>query len=166
MPALQDSQPQRRSLWIPGIFVGGMLVVIAVNAALVYFATHTFSGLDTDAYYQEGVQYNAVLKDAAASAALGWSAKADIQPNGGSRRLSLWITDKSGLPLTGLKVSVHMVRTISTAFDQLVTMQPSATEQGVYVGDVHLSGAGIWELRITATGGKVPWESTQRLFVK
>jgi len=159
-------QPARRALWIPAIFVGFMLVVIAVNATMIYFAEHTFSGLDTDSYYQEGVQYNSVLKEAAASTALGWTAKADIQPNGDSRRLHLWITDKRGLPVTGLKVSVHIVRPVSTAYDQLVQLHPSETEQGVYVGEVKLPGPGSWELRISATGRSTPWQSTQRLFVK
>ena len=159
-------QPVRRALWIPGIFVGFMLIVIAVNATMVYFAEHTFSGLDTDSYYQEGVQYNSALKEGAASTALGWTAKADIQPNGDSRRLHLWITDKRGLPVTGLKVSVHVVRPVSTAYDQLLALHPSETEQGVYVGEVHLPGPGSWELRISATGGSAPWQSTQRLFVK
>jgi len=42
------SKPQRRSLWIPWIFIGSMLVVVAVNAMLIYYAAHTFSGLDTE----------------------------------------------------------------------------------------------------------------------
>ena len=157
---------ERRSLWIPGVFVGFMLVVIAVNATLIYFATHTFSGLDTDRYYQEGVQYNTAIKEGAESAALGWHAQIDVQPFDGGRRLHVWMTDNSGLPLTGLKLEAHVVRPVSTAFDQTLTLAPSATERGVYVSEISLSAAGVWAFRLSATGRGGSWQSAQRLFVK
>jgi nitrogen fixation protein FixH len=168
MTTAKPTRPQghRRALWIPGIFVGFMLVVFAVNGTLIYFAEHTFSGLDTEKYYEEGVQYNAVMKDGAASAALGWTAKTEVQSSGDSRRLHIWITDKRGLPVTGIDVSVHVARPTSTAFDQLVTLVPSSTEIGVYVADLHLPAPGVWDLRISATGKASPWQTTQRLFVK
>jgi len=156
--------PVRRSLWIPGLFIGLMLIVVAVNGTMIFFAEHTFSGLDTEKYYQEGIDYNATLKDAAASAALGWTAKASIEPNGAAYRVRVAIGDKSGAPLSGLNVSLHLVRPVSTAMDQFLDLKPIAA--GVYGADVQLPALGAWELRLGATGGKATWQSTQRLFVK
>jgi nitrogen fixation protein FixH len=158
--------PQRRSLWIPAIFVGGMLVVIAVNATLIYFATHTFSGLDTDKYYQEGVQYNTAIKEGAESAALGWRAQIEIQSTGESRRLHVWMVDKAGLPISGLRIEAHVVRPVSTAFDQVLALSPSVTEPGVYVADLKLPAAGVWDVRLSATKRNSTWQTSDRLFVK
>jgi len=141
-----------------------MLLVVAVNATLIYFAEHTFSGLDTEKYYQEGVDYNVSLKDAAASAALGWRAVTAIETYGAQRRVRVSIADKSGAPVVGLTVSLHLVRPISTAFDQVLKLEPAAP--GVYGADVDLPALGAWELRLEATRGEARWQATQRLFVK
>ena len=158
--------PQRKSLWIPGLFIGLMSLVVAVNGTMMYLAEHTFSGLDTDKAYQEGIEYNAILKNAAASAALGWTAKAEFVDITGGHHLVVRIADKAGKPVDGLVLTVHLVRPISTAFDQLLTLQPSGTEPGLYGADVQLPGAGNWELRISASAGSTPWQTTERVFVK
>jgi nitrogen fixation protein FixH len=158
------AQPQRRSLWIPWLFVGLMLLVVVVNGVMIYFAEHTFSGLDTQKYYEEGVDYNTSLKDAAASAALGWTAKAAIEPNGAADTVRVAITDRSGAPVSGLHLALHLVRPVSTALDQFLDLRPTAP--GVYAAEVKLPARGAWELRLEATGGRATWQSTQRLFVK
>jgi len=104
------------------------------------------------------------LKDAAASAALGWTATASIEPRGAAHTVRVAIADKGGTPVSGLTVSLHLVRPVSTAMDQLLDLKPVGA--GVYAADVTLPALGAWELRLEATGGKAPWQSTQRLFVK
>lgn len=158
------AKPQRRSLWIPSIFIIGMLVVIAVNATLIYYAEHTFSGLDTEKYYQEGVNYNTSLKDAAASAALGWTGKVSIDPSATGHTVRVAITDKEGAPVSGLNVSLHLVRPVSTAMDQFLDLKPVGA--GIYAAEVKVPALGAWEVRLEATGGRAPWQATQRLFVK
>jgi nitrogen fixation protein FixH len=158
------AQPRRRSLWIPALFIGLMLLVVAVNGTMMYFAESTFSGLDTDKAYQEGIEYNAILKDAAASAALGWTAKAAFTPVAGGRHMTVAITDKAGAPVEGLQVTGHLVRPVSTAFDQRLTLRHEGA--GLYGADVALPANGNWELRLEATGGAADWQSAQRVFVK
>ena len=164
--AARNAQPERKSLWIPALFIGLMLGVVAVNGTMVYFAEHTFSGLDTQHYYEQGNEYNAIMKDAAASAALGWSAQAAIKPVTGGRHLSLQIADQNGQPVTGLKLQVHIVRPVSTAFDQVLALKPSAATPGTYGTDVTLPALGVWELRFSAPDGSTPWQMTERVFVK
>jgi nitrogen fixation protein FixH len=158
------ARPQRRSLWIPALFIGLMLMVVAVNGTMMFFAESTFSGLDTDQSYQQGIQYNAILKDAEASAALGWTAKTTVTGTGMARHLAVTLTDKTGKPVEGLAVSAHLVRPVSTAFDQRVTLR--AEGNGVYGTDVTLPGLGSWELRLAAETGAADWQVTQRIFVK
>ena len=74
------------------------------------------------------------------------------------------ITDRTGKPVSGLTVTAHLVRPVSTAFDQRLTLAPEAS--GTYGADVMLPGSGAWELRLSAAGGKANWQTTQRIFVK
>lgn len=160
-----DEAPQRRALWIPAIFVGLMLLVVAVNGTLIYFATHTFSGLDTDHAYQEGLDYNTTIAAAAASAALGWKADVAVQPTAQGDRLTLRLTDKSGRPVAGLKVTAHLVRPVSTAFDRVVELLP-ASAAGQYQADVALPARGKWEIRLVARGSGPQWQQTANVFLK
>ncbi len=161
----RNSPPQRKSLWIPALFVGLMLLVVVVNGTMMYFAESTFSGLDTDQAYQEGLDYNTTLQEAAASAALGWTAKTAFTPTAaGSRHVTVTITDKAGAPVAGLHLTGHLVRPVSTAFDQVLTLRPEAA--GTYGADVALPAAGSWELRLSARDGKIHWQTIQRVFVK
>jgi nitrogen fixation protein FixH len=160
-----DDVPKRRALWIPAIFVGLMLLVVAVNGTLIYFATHTFSGLDTDHAYQEGLDYNKTIAAAAASAALGWHAEVTTTPTALGDRLTLRLTDKSGQPVDGLKVTAHLVRPVSTAFDQVVELEP-ASGGGQYQADVSLPARGKWEIRLVARGNGPEWQQTANVFLK
>ena len=160
----------RRSLWIPWSFVAFMLMVVFVNGLMIYYAERTFSGLDTQQYYQEGVSYNAVLKDAAASAALGWSDRVEVLPTAGGsadqRTLRVTMTDKSGTPLGGLKMIVHLVRPVSAGLDQTLVLKPTVGQPGVYATRVTLPVLGSWDVRIVAQGGKAPWQASQRIVVE
>ncbi|MGE5500712.1 MAG: FixH family protein, partial [Ignavibacteriales bacterium] len=39
---------RRPGWWYPYIFVAAFVVVVGVNAAMAYFASSTFTGLETD----------------------------------------------------------------------------------------------------------------------
>ena len=167
-PAMTDlarSAPaQRKSLWIPTLMVGLMLMVVVVNAVLIFFAQSTFSGLDTDKAYKEGVAYNATLKAAAANDALGWTAKTSFTPATDGRHLAVVITNKADAPIVDLAVTAQLVRPVSTAFDQRVILTHRG--DGIYGADIALPALGSWELRLSATAGDKSWQTTQRVFVK
>jgi nitrogen fixation protein FixH len=160
----QNARPQRRSLWIPTLMVVLMLGVVVVNGVMIFLAQSTFSGLDTTKAYQEGIEYNAILKEAAASAALAWTAKTNVTPAAGGRHLSVTITDKAGQPVQGLSVDAHLVRPVSTAFDQRLTLHSEGA--GIYGSDVVLPAEGSWELRLSALDGAIDWQLVQRIYVK
>jgi len=164
MTELARTAPQRKSLWIPALMVGLMLGVVAVNGTMIFFAQSTFSGLDTDQAYKEGIEYNTILKESAASAALAWSAKTAFSGTAGNRHVTVTITDKNGAPVDDLALTAHLVRPVSTAFDQFLVLRPEG--RGVYGADVAMPAAGSWELRLSATAGETNWQSMQRVFVK
>jgi nitrogen fixation protein FixH len=162
--AARHTPPTRKALWIPALFFGLMLLVVVVNGTMMYFAESTFSGLDTDQAYQQGVQYNAILKEAEASAALGWTAKTTVTPAGAGRHIAVTLIDKSARPVQDLELTAHLVRPVSTAFDQRLTLR--AEGDGVYGTDVTLPVLGSWELRLSAETGATDWQVVQRIFVK
>jgi nitrogen fixation protein FixH len=162
--ATRNAPPARKSLWIPALFVGLMLLVVAVNGTMMYFAQSTFSGLDNEKAYEQGIQYNTILKEAQASAALGWTAKTTVTSTAAGRHIAVTITDKDGRPLQGLDLVAHLARPVSTEFDQQLTLHSEGN--GVYGADVTLPALGSWELRLAAETGPTDWQVVQRIFVK
>ena len=66
---------QSRSAWrfFPWAIIGGMLLVIAVNAGMAWSALHTFPGTAVEDAFDHSNDYDKVLNAAAREAALGWS---------------------------------------------------------------------------------------------
>lgn len=151
--------------WVPMTFIGGFLVVIAVNATLIFFAQDTFSGLDTASPYERGLEYNKTLAAEAAQERLGWRYQAAISgKNGTERTLRLQLADRDGRPLDGLKLQAYLVRPSTQGLDVTITPQPAG--DGSYVAAFRLPAPGQWELRVVAHGRDIAWQHSERLFVK
>lgn len=164
MPNRAQTTTQRQAYWIPAVFVGAMLLVIAVNIVMVFFATSTFPGLDTDKAYVQGLAYNETLKEAAASEALGWQAKAEIAEGGD---LILSLQNAEGQPVTGMDLRGQMVRTATTSMDRVITFTPAMGQPGRYLAALDLPANGLWELRVagTVTATGVVWQWNDRIMV-
>ena len=63
--SMTDLRRTGRDTWIPWAFVGFFLVVFAVNGAMMTIAFKTWTGLDTENAYQEGLAYNDRLAEVA-----------------------------------------------------------------------------------------------------
>ncbi|MEX0814747.1 MAG: FixH family protein, partial [Dongiaceae bacterium] len=59
--------------------------MLAVNAALVYLALDSFSGLETEGAYRRGVAYDATLAAARAQGEMGWRVAIDATSLYGAR---------------------------------------------------------------------------------
>ncbi|MFZ1415072.1 MAG: FixH family protein [Defluviicoccus sp.] len=161
--------------WYPWIFVGGMLIVIAVNAVLVIFAVGTFSGLETTDHYRKGLAYQDALDATARQAERGWSVQIDFQPrpaggdgsgasDGQSRgELALVFADRDGAPLERLEVEAQLVRPTQSGFDQTVVLDGEGG--GRYRTSILFPMPGQWDLRILARKDDSRFQSTHRLFV-
>ncbi len=164
--AAPRSKPEtRRSLWIPSIFVLGMLVVVAVNGVLIYTSVSSFSGLETEGAYEKGIKYNQALAAAAANAETGWRAEPHVLADqGGNRRLEIVITDQGGSPVTDLKVEAYFVRPTNAGMDE--EMPLTDLGNGRYGADFAPKALGNWELRLLASRGDVTWQQVQRIYVQ
>lgn len=151
--------------WVPMLFIAGFLVVIGVNGALIFFAEHTFSGLETENAYERGLDYNKALTAEAVLERLGWQYQAAISDEtDGQRTLRVRLTDHDGSPLADLRLEAHLVRPSNDGMD--VTLVPKATGAGGYAAQFILPAPGQWELRLVARRGDVTWQHSERLFVK
>ncbi len=151
--------------WIPMLFIAGFLVVVGVNATLIFFAQDTFSGLDTQNPYERGLDYNKTLAAEAAVERLGWQSKTEIVgASDGTRSLEVRITDRDGRPLDGLKMMAYLVRPSNQGLD--VTVEPRALGDGRYGTSFVLPAPGQWDVRVVARYDDVAWQHSERLFVK
>ena len=132
----------RRSRWIPWVFVGGMLLVLAVNVGMVISALTTFTGVTTGRAYDKGRAYNHVLEEAARQDALGWRATVAVE----ARTLRLAVLDRAGQAVAG-RVEAELHRPM----DGLRLPLALSADGTGWTADVSAAHAGLWEAQATLT---------------
>ena len=142
----------RRPFILTGWHVLAMLVAffgidIAINTVFMVKAYSTFPGEISKTPYEDGLAYNSDLAQKRAQAALGWRLAAGPD---GSGHLRVDAADRTGAPVRGLKVQVHIERPATEDGQSDVTLREA--EPGVYRADTApLRGA--WDLSVTADDG-------------
>jgi nitrogen fixation protein FixH len=160
--------PRSRGWWYPWIFVGGMGIVVAVNAVLISAAIGTFPGFETRDHYRKGLAYNENLAAAREQDRLGWQVQLAFQPEpesaGGHRgRLDVRFADATGGALPQLEVEARLMRPTHQGYDQ--TLMLAGLGDGRYQGTIALPLPGQWEVRILARDGDRHFQATRRLIV-
>lgn len=133
-----------RSKWIPWVFVGGMGLVVVVNAGLVFAALSTFTGVTVGQSYDRGRSYNNVLAAAARQEALGWSAQVSLREGA----LDVAVRDREGLPVAGRLEGVLQRPLERTA----LPLDFAALGPGRFLAAVTPGQPGQWEARLTLIG--------------
>lgn len=129
--------------------IGFFGVVFLVNGTFVYFATSSWTGLETDNAYIRGLAYNRTLEAASAQDALGWDMQFDVAAPGlRSAVLTARVVNVEAAPVRGLTVAVEIRRPATDAEDRMVALEES--DPGVFSGAVDLPFAGNWDMRMTA----------------
>jgi len=135
--------PSRRGRWIPWVFVGGMLLVIAVNGVLITAAVSTFTGTTVGQAYDRGRTYNHILEEAARQRALGWSAEVSWAAD----RLALQAHDRDGAPLPADTAVTGILLRPLEGRELLLSFQPSGP--GAWTAAAQVPEPGQWEARLT-----------------
>ncbi len=107
MSGASRREGERRSSWIPWIFVGGMSIVVVVNGFMAFYAISTFTGLTTGQAYDRGRAYNLILEEAARQDALGWTPLVRIEEG----RIATAVTDRAGEAVPGI-IEAYLLRPI------------------------------------------------------
>lgn len=160
---------RERGWWYPYIFVGGFVVVVGVNAALAFFATSSFTGLETEGAYQKGLEYNQNIALAKAQEALGWQVDTQVTPgpigaDGVQAKVAVSYRDRDGRPVEGLEVTADIIRPTAKGLDQHVTLAPMGN--GTYGGSYQLPAKGVWDMDVAANGADVSYQHAQRFVIR
>jgi nitrogen fixation protein FixH len=136
-------------------------VMLLANGVFVYLAVSTFGGIDTPDAYRKGLAYNETLAEAEAQAKRGWSAR--IAPIGNAQ-LRITITDRAGLPVTGLTLSGRLLRPATNRFDLELT-EFIDRGNGIYETSLTSAQSGAWIAEIEARGSGMPLRMRERLWL-
>lgn len=142
-----EARAPRRSGWIPWIFVGGMLLVIAVNAVMIRLAVGTFTGVTVERPYERGIAYNTILAAQSAQDRLGWTADLRLQTTGGGSILHLALRDAGGRPLDA-QATVRLERPLEP--DSRIEARPDMAGAGRYVIRLAKLRPGQWDVIVDA----------------
>ncbi len=134
------------------LFVAFFGVILAVNGILIYLSLSTWTGLEQEDAYKDGLNYNQTLEARQRQAELGWqnTLSAQFQDNG-AVILTTRFVDQGGAPLEGLQVVAELRRPTQEGFDQ--TLDLLSRGQGEYGARTVLPLAGQWQVRLTAQRG-------------
>lgn len=152
------------SRFIPWLFVAGMALVVAVNGALIYFATTTWSGLSVERAYERGVAYNRALAAAARQEALGWRVSVHLTSEGDTTRVTVEARDRDGRPVEGLRIEATLERPVEAGTRQPVALQPSGN--GQYAATIGRLRPGQWQTSLVASRGEDVAAITHRELVR
>lgn len=163
------AQPRRPGWWYPWIFVGCMLLVIAVNAVLAIYAIGTFPGLETKDHYRKGLAYNQAIAAAKAQEERGWRMNLVFEPGEGTDGqhrgdLLVTFTDRDGYALRNLAVTATLFRPTHEGFDQTVNLE--TREAGTYGHELTLPLSGQWEARVRAKRDGDTFQMNRRIIVR
>ncbi len=134
------------------LFLAFFGVILSVNGVLVYRSLSTWTGLEQENAYVDGLNYNQTLEARRAQAELGWrhTLSAEFQNDGGVI-LTVHFVDRDGAPLEGLNVTAMLRRPTQDGFDQ--SLELPSRGKGAYGARAVLPLAGQWQVRVTARRG-------------
>jgi nitrogen fixation protein FixH len=138
-------------------------VMVAANAALVYYAVQTFSGGDRPDPYRSGLNYNETIAAEKRQAALGWHA--ELVHDDAGQRVTLRLVDAEKRPVSGLKFDATLTRPATDKDDRAVDFKE--VEAGLYAADAALA-PGAWVVSLSTRGareGDPVFRLKRRLFV-
>jgi len=160
-----DPAPGRLYPWI---FVAAMGLVILVNAALIFFAVHSFSGLATQDAYAKGLAFDRGLAADQAQAELGWQVDVAATPGADATAPTVTLAadfrDRAGRALDDLTVRAFLVRPTSAGHDRAIELADHG--DGRYRATAPLPLRGEWLLTIVAKRDGETWQNTQRIHLR
>ena len=140
-------EPRSAWDWFPWAVAASLVVVIVINAGMIWTALRTFPGAAGADGFDLSNDYNKVLAAAARQQALGWRFAARL---GEGNRIAVRLADRAGAPLAGAQLSAVAERPVGPravtplAFHELVP--------GRFVADRSLP-MGRWDVLLTARAG-------------
>ena len=139
-------------------------VVLAVNAAMIYWALSTYSGVVASEPYRKGLHYNDRLRADERQQQLHWREALSIDRDG---QLVLALSDAEGQLIRGLSVEITLGRPSTNRDD--VTLTLAADSTGRYRARLSPLPDGSWivgiEARASAADPDPVFRARRRLWI-
>lgn len=172
MTKARTATARKDGWWYPYIFVAGFAVVVTANLIMMYFATSTFTGLETKSAYERGNSYNALIAEQEAQDRLGWTVELTAdgrlsdQPGAPERPtvFALRMVDAQGAPIDGATVEAEIRRPTVAGHDTALRLMPVGP--GTYRAETALPMAGQWDVQLLAKRGDDTYRLRQRVVVR
>ncbi len=150
---------------IPWIFVGFFLAVFAANGAMIAFAVSTWTGLETDSAYEDGLAYNDRIAEREAQEALGWRVALALESAaGGEAELKVRLRGAGGEALYVDEVLASFKRPTQDGHDFQVILEDRGA--GLYGRQVTLPLPGQWDVELTVTKDDDRHSSRRRVMLQ
>ena len=142
--------------------LAGMIIffatIIAVNAVFISLALQSFPGEDQRRSYVQGLEYNDVIAQRRAQAALGWTAAVNLAED----RVLIRVTDAEDQPVMGLALTGVLRHPANTDLDHALTFNEA--RPGVYSAPVEDLTEGGWTLHAEAVDADAPFVLERELW--
>lgn len=157
-----SASSSQRTSWhlFPVAMIAGLVLVVAVNAGMVWVALGTFPGVAATDVFDHSNAYDSVLAQANREAALGWT----VATGSDGATATLRLLDRDGHALAGARVLADARRPVGP--DQATSLAFVEPAPGEYRASVALPARGQWDLRLTITQGGQVLHATRRVQVK
>ena len=143
------------------------LVIVAVNAELLYLAVSTRTDLLESSPYEKGMNFQTTIDGEAVAREVGLSPKIKFGPTdkNGDRVVTVSLTTRDGAPFTGAKVSIECLRPNDKSFDIGSELTEEPKSLGVYTAVVRMPVRGLWlvSLNIEGQGKKMQVRNRQEM---
>lgn len=144
--------------------VAFFLVVVAVDAFMIFKAVSTFGGIENKTAYKTGLAYNQRIAEEKQQDALGWVETLNYDKAAGA--LELVLKDRDGRGVGDLAVSALIGRPATNAYDREVALNGSG--DGRYLVPLPDLADGTWSVSIVARDkspdGAIVYRSKARLW--
>ena len=160
----QTRQDTFKDKLIPWYLVIFFIVIFIVNGFFVYFATNSFTGLETKDAYNKGLAYNETLIKKNEQEKLGWKDHFyfTAEPSGNHNiRFSL---TKNKADINIEKIEAILFR--PSHHGQDITLTFEKEKNGEFISYFTIPLKGLWEARITAYKGETQYKQNYRFSVQ
>lgn len=153
----------RRGRQWPLAIVAVLLLSSAGQVAFAVVASSDASFAVERDYYRKALRFDDELARRRASDLLAWRIDSHVQlaDEGRQGRVTVTVTDSTGIPVAGASVSVVAMHNARAADELAATLVEVGA--GVYEAPLPAERPGEWEVRITVARGEERFASSERI---
>ena len=153
-----------RDRWIPWSFVAFFVLLVLADGVFVALALTSWTGLDTEQAYAQGLAHNQTLARTRAQDERGLRSRLDVAPDGENVRVEFALMDRNGDSIAGGIADVIFHRPTQAGLDFAFPLREQAP--GRYSGIARLAAPGQWDVRISVSHAAGDYQTNKRVVLR